>query len=118
MKENERPHDMQMISSSQWLTFFADLSRYQGQLVSLEIDEDLLADDPTSGKAPLLRVEYDKHKGVTISTGSGTAAQTYTVKTPDLVWAIHDEHGRLLAVETIGRDGRKLILRLGLQREA
>jgi small-conductance mechanosensitive channel len=79
MTENEFPHDMQMISSSQWLTFFADLSRYQGQLVSLEIDEDLLADDPASGKAPLLGVEYDKHKGVTISTGSGTAAQTYTV---------------------------------------
>jgi hypothetical protein len=36
----------------------------------------------------------------------------FTVDEPDLVWAIQDEHGELVAVEIVARDSRNLILRL------
>ena len=50
--------------------------------------------------------------GVAISTGSGAETQMFTVDEPDLVWAIQDEHGELVAVEIVARDSRNLILRL------
>ena len=112
MAENEYVHDMQMISSNHWQSFFADLdSRYRGQLVSFEMDEDLLVDNLSAAKVPLLGIEYDKHMGVNISAGNDRA-KTLAVKAPDLVWAAHDENGKLAAVEIVGRDGRNLILRL------
>jgi len=36
----------------------------------------------------------------------------FTVDEPDLVRAIQDEHGELVAVEIVARDSRNLILRL------
>jgi hypothetical protein len=113
MTENESLHDMRMISSNHWPTFFSDVAqKYGGQPVSFEAGEDLLVDNPPASQVPLLGIEYEQHKGVIISTGSGTAAETYAVEAPDLVWAIHDEDGKLVAVEIIARDGRNLILRL------
>jgi hypothetical protein len=111
MTENESTHDMQMISNSQWKTFFANLAQeYRGQLVSIEVGQDLLVDNPPPGKVPLLGIEYEKHKGVVISVGNDAATETHSVKSPDLVWAIHVEGEKLVAVEIIGRDGRNLIL--------
>lgn len=110
---NEGAHDMQMISSNHWQSFLTDLvRRYQGQLVSLEVGEDLLVNNPPAGEVTLQGIEYDKHKGVSISTGSGTETKTYSVEEPDLVWAVHGEHGKLVAVEIIDKDGRNLIVRL------
>jgi hypothetical protein len=85
-----------------WPTFFSDVAqKYGGQPVSFEAGEDLLVDNPPASQVPLLGIEYEQHKGVIISTGSGTAAETYAVEAPDLVWAIHDEDGKLVAVEII-----------------
>ena len=113
MTENESTHDMQMISNSKWQTFFADLvQKYRGQLVSIEVGEDLLVDNPPPAKVPLLGVEYHRHKGVVVSTGSDAATETHSVKAPDLVWAVHSEDGKLVAVEIVGRDDRNLILYL------
>jgi hypothetical protein len=110
---DESLHDMRMITNDHWKTFFGDLAqKYQGQPVSFELGEDLLLDNPPADEVPLLGIEYGKHKGVVITAGSGAETQKYVVKALDLVWAIHDEQGTLVAVEIIAEDGRNLILRL------
>ena len=114
MTGNDFSHDMRMVVASDWQTFFDDLAqRHQGQLVSLEMDRDVLIDRRPDAQVPLQDLAYDRHKGVSISVGSGTTAETHTVEALDLVWAAHDEHGNLVAVEIIGRDGGRLILHLG-----
>jgi hypothetical protein len=114
MTGNDFTHDMQMVVASDWQTFFADLAqRHQGQLVSVEVGRDVLIDRRPDAQVPLQGLAYDRHKGVSISVGSGTTAETHSVEAPDLVWAAHDEHGNLVAVEIIGRDGGRLILHLG-----
>jgi hypothetical protein len=96
MTENESLHDMRMISSNHWPTFFSDVAqKYGGQPVSFEAGEDLLVDNPPASQVPLLGIEYEQQ-----------------VEAPDLVWAIHDEDGKLVAVEIIAEGGRNLILRL------
>jgi hypothetical protein len=113
MTGNESTHDMQMVSNSQWQTFFADLAqKYGGQLVSIEAGQDLLVDNPPPARVPLLSIDYHRHKGVVISTGSDAATEAHSVRAPDLVWAVHREDRKLVAVEIIGRDGRNLILYL------
>ena len=65
MPADDSLHDMRMISSNHWPTFFGDLAqKYGGQLVSFEMGEDLLMDNPPASQVPLQGIEYDKHKGV------------------------------------------------------
>ena len=111
MIENDSTHDMRVISDTEWQTFFADLvQKYRGQIVSTAMGQDLLVDNPPQAKVVLLGIAYDKHNGVVISTRSDVTTETHGVKSPDLVWAVYDEDGKLVAVEIIGEDGRNLIL--------
>jgi hypothetical protein len=71
-----------------------------GKVVSFEVGEDLLANDPPANEMPLLGIEYDKH-GPSYLHGKRGGNTNYTVDEPDLVWATQDEHGGLVAVEMV-----------------
>ena len=86
MTSTDSAHNMQMVISSQWGTFFADVAqKYQGRPVGVEIGEDLLLERPAGATAPLQGIAYDGHKGLVISTGGGAETKTYTAKAPNLV---------------------------------
>ena len=53
---------MRMISSKHWQSYFAHLAqKHMGKVVSFEVGEDLVANDPPANEVPLLGIEYDKH---------------------------------------------------------
>ena len=94
-----------MLMSSDWPSFFTDLARsHQGRPVAIKQDGDSLLEDRAGKGVPWQGIEYrsgHKQKVLVITT----AAQTYTIEAPNLIWAVRHEQGELVAVEiSDGRD--------------
>ena len=102
-------HDMLM--SSDWPSFLANLAQSrQGQPVVIEQDGDLLLQNPVGQGAPLQGIElrFDQKQQLLVIT---TAAQTYTIVAPNLIWAVRNEQDELVAVEILDTRERKFIMR-------
>ena len=115
MTDYEYGRNIQMVMSSQWESYFADIiSERKGQLVSFEVDGELTLSSPPKPSVVLLGIDFThirRHANLTISTGSSAQPQSYTVESLSLVWAVHDSQGNVMATEIIGKDGRNVILR-------
>jgi hypothetical protein len=100
-----------MLMSSDWPSFFADLARTrQGQPVTIEQDSDSLLENPAGKGEPLQGIEYrshHRHKAVVITT----AAQTYSIEAPNLIWAVRNEQGELVAVEISDAQAHEFVVR-------
>jgi hypothetical protein len=100
-----------MLMSSDWSSFFAALLKsHQGQPVAIQQDDDLLLEKPPGGGAPLQGIELPsghKQKALIITT----AAQTYKIESPNLIWAVRNEQDELVAVEISDARERKYIMR-------
>ena len=100
-----------MIMSSDWPSFFADLAQsHQGRPVTIEQDGDSLLENPAGKGEPLQGIEFrshHRHKVLVITT----AAQTYTIEGPNLIWAVRDEQGELVAVEVSDAHAHEFIVR-------
>ncbi len=113
MNNSTSHYSNEMLMSSDWPSFFAGLAKsHQGRPVAIEEDGDLLLDNPPAEGVPLqgieLRSDY-KHKHYVLLIT--TAAQTYTIETPNLIWVVRNQQRELVAVEIIERDERKFIVR-------
>jgi hypothetical protein len=101
----------EMLMSREWPSFFANLAKsHQGRLVAIEQDGDLLLDNPPAEGVSLQGVELrSSHKQYVLVIT--TAAQTYTIEAPNLIWAVRDQYQALVAVEIVDAHERKLIVR-------
>ena len=100
-----------MLMNSDWPSFFADLAQsHQGRPVAIEQGSDLLLDNPPGKGVPLQGIELrsgHKQQLLVITT----AAQTYTIEAPNLIWAVRNEQGELVAVEISDVHEREFIMR-------
>ena len=105
MANNSAIYHNDMLMSSDWPSFFADLARsHQGRPVAIKQDGDSLLENPSGKGVPLQGIEFHSgHRQKTLVIT--TAAQTYTIEAPTLIWAVRNEQGELVAVEiSDGRD--------------
>ena len=104
----------QLIVTSQWSEFFADLTRsHQERPVAIEKGRSLPVGDAPKEWAPFQGVEYHadrKEKTVVFTTGRGPETATHTVEDPSLVWRAHDEHGDLIIVKITDSQSRIVFL--------
>ena len=111
MPNNSGIHHNEMLISSDWPSFFEELSQsHQDRPVTIEQDDDLLLDNPPGDGVPLQEIEFrsgHKQKLLVITT----AAQTYTIEAPNLIWVIRNEQGELVAVEIIDARDREFVVR-------
>jgi hypothetical protein len=97
--------------SSDWSSFLANISQsHQGRPVVIEQNGDLLLQNPPGQGAPLQGIELrsgHKQRLLVIKT----AAQTYTIEAPNLIWAVRNEQEELIAVEILDVQERRFVLR-------
>ena len=100
-----------MIMSSDWSSFLANLVQsHQGRMVAIERNNDSLLQNPPDQGAPLQAIELrSRHKQPHLIIT--TAAQTYTIEAPNIIWAILSEHGELIAVEILDGQERSTVMR-------
>ena len=100
-----------MLMSNEWPSFLANLAQSRrGQPVVIEQDDDLLLQHPPGRGAPLQGIELRAgHKQQLLVIA--TAAQTYTIESPNLIWVIRNEQGELVAVEILDTQERRFIMR-------
>lgn len=100
-----------MLMNSEWPSFLANLAQSrQGKPVVVEQDDDLLLQHPPDQGVPLQHIELDtghQQQRLVITT----AAQTYTIESPNLIWVVRDEQDELVAVEILDTRERKFIMR-------
>ncbi len=100
-----------MLMSSDWPSFLANLAQsQQGRPVVIEPGGDLLLQNPPGQGAPLQGIELrsgHKQQRLVITT----AAQTYTIEAPNLIWAVRNEQEELVAVEILDTQERRFIMR-------
>ncbi len=100
-----------MLMNSEWPSFLANLAQSRrGKPVVVEQDGDLLLQHPPGQGMPLQDIELrtrNKQQCLVITT----AAQTYTIEAPNLIWMVRDEQDELVAVEILDSHERKFIMR-------
>jgi len=100
-----------MLMSSEWPSFLANLAQSRrGQSIVIEQEDDLLLQQPPGREVPLQNIELDtghKQQHLVITT----AAQSYTIEFPNLIWAVRNEEDELVAVEILDTQERKFIMR-------
>ena len=100
-----------MLMSSEWTSFLANVAQSRrGQPVEVEQEGDLLLQHPPGRGAPLQGIELrtaHKQQLLVITT----TAQTYTIEAPNLIWAVRNEPGELVAVEILDTQEHRFILR-------
>ena len=100
-----------MLMSSEWPSFLANLARsQQGRSVAIEPGGDLLLQNPPGQGTLLEGIELrsgHKQQRLVITT----AAQSYTIEAPNLIWAVRNEQEELVAVEILDAQERKFIMR-------
>ena len=111
MANDSAIHHNEMLMSNDWPSFFEELAQsHQGQPVTIEQNDDLLLDNPPGEGVLLQGIELlsgHKQKVLVIIT----AAQTYKIESPNLIWAVRDEQGELVAVEIVDTRERTFIMR-------
>ncbi len=111
MSDNSTIYHNDMLLSSDWSSFFAALVKsHRGRPVAIEQNGDLLLETPPGEGAPLQGIEFPsghKQKALVITT----AAQTYKIESPNLIWAVRNEQGKLVAIEILDARERKFIMR-------
>ena len=116
MSEYEYTHNVQLMTS-QWPSFFTELANQRkGRDVRVEVDGNLLQPD-SSAEASLLKdlkyhpVVHDR-KVTVITRKSEDVSDVETVlRGPSIVWDVRNQHGDTVAVQIIGEDSHKLVLR-------
>jgi hypothetical protein len=97
--------------SSEWASFLVNLARsQQGRPVAIEPGGDLLLQNPAVQGSPLQGIELrsgHKQQRLVITT----AAQTYTIEAPNLIWVVRNEEEELVAVEILDAQERRFIMR-------
>ena len=100
-----------MLLSSEWPSFFANLAQsHQGRPVAIEQNGDLLLKNPPGQGVPLQEIELrsdQKQQRLVITT----ATQTHTIEAPNLIWAVRNEQGELVAVEILDTQEHRFIMR-------
>ncbi len=117
MLDYSAKHRRVMIMTYQWPSFFADLAKHQqGRPVTLEQDGNLLLNNPPGEMAVLEGIDFQsghRHDAIIFTMGGGPAAQTFRVEAPNLIWAVQDEHGSVVAVEILDGDERNVNVQFG-----
>jgi hypothetical protein len=100
-----------MLMSSEWPSFLAKLAQSRhGQPIEIEQDGSLLLQHSPGRPALLQGIELragHKQQALVIIT----TAQTHTIESPNLIWAVRNEPGALVAVEILDTQERKFIMR-------
>lgn len=104
-------HHNDMIMSSDWSTFLTNLAQsHQGRLVVIERGGGLLLQNPPDQGSPLQNIElHADHKQQRLIIT--TAAQTYAIEAPNLIWTVRSEHEALVAIEIIDSQDRTTVMR-------
>ena len=104
----------EMIMTSQWSEFLADLSKsHQGRPVAIEKGSSLPLANLPEEKAPFQGIEYQpnlKPKRIVFTIGQGSAVETFTIEDPSLVWRGRNEHGDLIGIKISDAKGRSVFL--------
>ena len=100
-----------MLKRSDWSSFLANLARsHREQPVAIEQDGDLLLRHQPETGVPLQGIELRAaHKGQSLVVT--TAAQTYTIESPNLIWTVRNEKEDLVAVEILDVQDHTFIMR-------
>ena len=100
-----------MLKRSDWSSFLANLARsHRGQPVAIEQDGDLLLRHQPETGEPLQGIELrSTHRRQSLVVT--TAAQTYTIESPNLIWAVRNEKEDLVAVEILDVQDHTFIMR-------
>ncbi|MGB7413912.1 MAG: DUF5335 family protein [Thermosynechococcaceae cyanobacterium] len=105
----------QQIPQEQWLTFFDQFTKTNtGRLLSLEVADKEMGDEPLIKQSPLASITYEpvnKGNDVIISIGRDAVAYSHTVEAPEAVWVAKDDAGEVVALEIVDRGGNQAILR-------
>jgi len=104
----------EMIVTSQWAEFFADLTQsHQGRPVAIQIGGSLPLGDLPEERPPFQGMEYHadhRPKTIVFTIGQGTATETRTVEEPSLVWRARDEQGEVMIVKISDSMSRTVFL--------
>jgi hypothetical protein len=111
MANDSTTYHSDMLMSSEWASFLANLAQsQQGRPVVIEQNGDLLLQHSPDQGVPLQNIELDtghkQHRLVITTT-----AQTYTIEVPNLIWAVRNEQEELVAVEILDTQERRFIMR-------
>jgi hypothetical protein len=111
MTNDSSQYHNNMLMSSEWPSFLANLAQnWRGQPVVIEQNGDLLLQHSPDQGMPLQNIELDtghKQQRLVITT----AAQTYTIESPNLIWAVRNEQDALVAVEILDAQERRFVMR-------
>ena len=115
MANDSTTYHSDMLMSSEWASFLANLAQsQQDRPVTIEQGGDLLLQNPAGQGAPLEGIELrsgHKQQRLVITT----TAQTYTIEAPNLIWAVRNEQEELVAVEILDTQERTFIMRFVLE---
>jgi Family of unknown function (DUF5335) len=105
-----------LIEKSQWSEYFAELTRQaEGYTTSIEIMSGSLGDQVEARETPLHEFAYDPHEGIAVSVGGTTAKfpviLRHVISDPATVETT-DEPGVPAALEIVGEDGVRTLVRL------
>lgn len=105
-----------LIENDRWTKYFAELTRHaEGYVTSIEIMSAELGDQVEAREMPLREFAYDPHEGIAVSVGGATpdfpVVLRHVIGRPARVEAT-DEPGVPAALEIVGEDGVRTLVRL------
>ena len=106
-----------MIVTSQWAEFFANLAQsHRGRPVAIQKGGSLPLGDLPEERLPFQRIEYHadrRPKTIVFTVGQGPAAETHSVEEPSVVWQARDEQGEVMVVKMSDSMSRTVFLLFG-----
>ena len=111
MFSDSKQYHNDMLMSSEWPSFLADLAQSRrGQPMVIEQEGDLLLQHPPGQGVPLQNIDLDTgHKPQRLIIT--TTAQTFAIESPNLIWVVRNEEDELVAVEILDTQERRFIVR-------
>jgi hypothetical protein len=105
MTDQKRGCLVQMVTAAEWPSFFYRLAGFhRGRPVRVTAEG--IVNMPSALLLDVALTYSDAGAAVDVITGAADASYTTAIQGIDLVWAIHDGVGKLIAVDITGKDGR------------
>ena len=102
------------IDQGRWSAFLSMFSNgNRGRMIAVEVVDMANGDQPLTEAASLLAIDYDpadKGDDLVITTGRDGVDYSHTISDPVEIWESQDDHGKVVALEVIDRDGAKTIV--------
>lgn len=112
--DHEPSHQPTSIPTYKWPEFFESIAQVQlGKDVRVDQGGDALLLQPTSEPLPLRQLEFahsHRKNHLTITAGREDEVRREITIEPNLVWAVYDSGGHVVAVEIIDQHDRKVVL--------